>query len=172
MKKIVLVGYMGSGKSEIGKILSKKINLSFLDLDDLIEKELFKTINQIFADEGEVYFRKFEHQVFFKKVNANESFVLSLGGGTPCYANNHELLKNGDVISIYLKASVDTLKNRLQYQKAKRPLLKDLSEDELSEYIAKHLFDRSYYYNQCKYIVGVDGKTPNEIVAEIEKLLA
>jgi shikimate kinase len=172
MKKIILVGYMGSGKSEIGKTLSKKINLSFLDLDDLIEKELFKTINQIFADEGEVYFRKFEHQVFFKKVNANESFVLSLGGGTPCYANNHELLKNRDVISIYLKASVDTLKNRLQYQKAKRPLLKDLSEDELSEYIAKHLFDRSYYYNQCKYIVGVDGKTPNEIVAEIEKLLA
>ncbi len=171
MKKIVLVGYMGSGKSEIGKILSKKINLSFLDLDDLIEKQLSKTINQIFSDQGEVYFRKFEHQVFFEKINSDESFVLSLGGGTPCYANNHELLKKDGVISIYLKASVSTLKNRLQYQKAKRPLLKDLSEDELSEYIAKHLFDRSYYYNQCKNIIEVDGKTPNEIVVEIEKIL-
>jgi shikimate kinase len=172
MKKIVLVGYMGSGKSEIGKIVSKKINLQFLDLDNLIESELSKTINQIFTEDGEIYFRKFEHEVFSKKINSNESFVLSLGGGTPCYANNHEFLKGENVISIYLKASISTLKGRLQYQKAKRPLLKDLSEAELEEYIAKHLFDRSYYYNQCKNVVVVDDKTPAEIVSEIEMLLA
>lgn len=104
-------------------------------------------------------------------MNSEESFILSLGGGTPCYANNHLLLQAPNVTSIYLKASISTLTERLTLNKAARPLLKDLSDSALTEYIAKHLFDRSFYYNQCKHVVVVDGKSPSEIVSEIEKLL-
>lgn len=171
MNKIILVGYMGSGKTEIGKLLSKSTTIPFSDLDNLIEKELEKTINQIFSEKGEVFFRKKEHEIFTAKMNSDESFILSLGGGTPCYANNHLLLQAPNVTSIYLKASISTLTERLKVNKAGRPLLKDLSDSALTEYIAKHLFDRSFYYNQCKLVIVVDGKSPSEIVSEIEKLL-
>jgi len=171
MNKIILVGYMGSGKSEIGKLLSKHTNISFCDLDDLIENQLSKSINQIFSEDGEVFFRKKEHEIFVAKMNSEESFILSLGGGTPCYANNHLLLQSENVNSIYLKASIPTLVERLKLNTSNRPLLKDLSEEELYEYIAKHLFDRSFYYNQCKHIITVDEKSPLEIVSEIEKML-
>lgn len=171
MNKIILVGYMGSGKTEIGKLVSKKTNIPFCDLDHLIENRLSKSINQIFSEFGEVFFRKKEHEVFTEKINSGESFVLSLGGGTPCYANNHLLLQSDGVVSVYLKASIATLVQRLKENRSERPLLKDLTEEELTEYIAKHLFDRSYYYNQCKHIVIVDGKSPEQIVDEIEKIL-
>ena len=171
MNKIVLVGYMGSGKSEIGKLLSKSSQIPFSDLDNLIENELSKTINQIFLEKGEVFFRKKEHEVFTAKMNSEDSFILSLGGGTPCFANNHLLLQKENVDSVYLKASIATLVERLEPNKSSRPLLKDLSEEEMTEYIAKHLFERSFYYNQCKHIIVVDGKTPSEIVSEIQKLL-
>ena len=171
MDKIVLVGYMCSGKTEIGILLSKNIDLPFYDLDNLINLETSKSINEIFAEEGEIYFRKIEHQILANTIIKNKSFILSLGGGTPCYANNHLLLNQENVTSIYLKASISTLVDRLKLNRINRPLIKDLSENELSEYIAKHLFERSFYYNQCKNTVVVDDKSMAEIVAEIEKLL-
>lgn len=171
MNKIILVGYMGSGKSEIGKFLSKKINLPFYDLDELIEIDEKMSVSKIFSTKGEIYFRKKEHEIFQNKINQKESFVLSLGGGTPCYANNHLLLQNDDVVSIYLKASINTLIERLKRSKSKRPLISNLKNDELNEFIAKHLFDRAFYYNQCKYTINVDNKSPYDIVEEIKKLL-
>lgn len=171
MDKIILVGYMGSGKTEIGILLSKNIDLPFYDLDNLINLETSKSINEIFAEEGEIYFRKIEHQILANTIIKNKSFILSLGGGTPCYANNHLLLNQENVTSIYLKASISTLVDRLKLNRINRPLIKDLSENELSEYIAKHLFERSFYYNQCKNTIVVDDKSMAEIVAEIEKLL-
>ena len=171
MKKIVLIGYMGSGKTEIGRFLSKKLELPFLDMDFLIENELGKTVSEIFTEKGEVYFRKIEHQIFKKQIENNESYILSTGGGTPCYANNHLLLNNDGVESIYLKASVETLVSRLEINRKKRPIVANLSDEELVEFIAKHLFDRSFYYNQCKYKVVVDDKSPSDVVAEIQKLL-
>lgn len=171
MNKVILVGYMGSGKTEIGKLVSKMTKIPFHDLDDLIENQLSKSINQIFSEEGEVFFRKKEHEIFTAEMNSEKSFILSLGGGTPCYANNHLLLQAENVNSIYLKASIPTLVDRLKENKSGRPLLKDLSEEELTEYIAKHLFDRSFYYNQCKHIIVVDDKSPSEIADEVESLL-
>lgn len=171
MKKIVLIGYMGSGKTEIGKFLSKKLELPFLDMDFLIEKELGKTVSEIFTEKGEVYFRKIEHQIFKQQIESNESYILSTGGGTPCYANNHLLLNNEGVESIYLKASVHTLVSRLEINRKKRPIIANLTDSELAEFIAKHLFDRSFYYNQCKYKVVIDDKSPSDVVAEIQKLL-
>ncbi len=171
MKKIILVGYMASGKTEIGKLLAKKTDLPFFDIDYIIENELHKTISEIFDDEGEIYFRKKEHEVFIKKIKENQSFILSLGGGTPCYANNHEYLQSDDIMSIYLKANIETLTERLKIDKSKRPLIKDLTDLALSEFVAKHLFDRSYYYNQCKYTIVTDNKSPTDIVEEIFKTL-
>ena len=171
MKKIVLVGYMASGKTEIGKLLSKKLHLPFFDIDHLIENEVFKTVNEIFEEKGEIFFRKKEHEVFADKMNSNESFVLSLGGGTPCYANNHLFLLKEDVISIYLKGSIATLVDRLEINKSKRPLLKNLANEELAEFVAKHLFDRSFYYNHCKHTIKIDDKSPFDVIEEIQKIL-
>jgi shikimate kinase len=171
MTKIILVGYMGSGKSEIGKLLSKKLNLEYLDLDNFIANKLSKSINEIFSEKGEIFFRKLEHQYFLEIVQKKTSFVLSLGGGTPCYANNHELLKEDDVTSIYLKANVATLTKRLSSEKENRPLIKDLSNEKIQEFIGMHLFERSVYYDHSKYLINTDDKTPEEIVIEIEKIL-
>lgn len=171
MCKLVLVGYMGSGKSVLAKKLAEKLNISFVELDDLIEKKSKMSIKTIFSERGELFFRKLEHQLFEEKMKSDETFVLSTGGGTPCYFNNHELLNQADSVSIYLKASIDTLYNRLNTQREKRPLLAQLDDNELKEFIAKHLFERSYFYNQAKYSVVVDGKSIEEIVTEIQKLL-
>jgi shikimate kinase len=101
-------------------------------------------------------------------LESNDDLIISTGGGTPCYFNNHELLQRDDVVSIYLKASIDTLFNRLVNEKHKRPLLAHLNDVETKEFIAKHLFDRSFYYNQVNFKVNVDGKT---IVDEMYQLL-
>jgi shikimate kinase len=172
MRKIVLLGYMGCGKSTIANILSKTTNIPFVDLDKIIEEKTNLTINQIFEQYGEIYFRKLEHDVFVELLNAPDNSIIGLGGGTPCYANNHELLKGDNVLSIYLKASIDTLFERLVTNKSKRPLIADKTDEEMKEFIAKHLFDRSFYYNHAQHKVVVDGKTVEETVADILNILA
>jgi len=172
MKKIILLGYMGSGKSTIAKSLAAKVGLPHLDLDEIIEKRENTTLKKLFANKGELYFRKVEHEVLSELMNNKNSFILSLGGGTPCYANNHETVKGENKESIYLSASIDTLYARLHNENENRPLIANKSEDEMKEFIAKNLFDRSYYYNQAKYKVAIDNKPVGEIVSEIEKLLA
>ncbi len=171
MSKIVLIGYMGVGKTTLAKVLADKLNVKWLDLDELIEKETQSSIPLLFQQKGEVYFRNLEHELFSKVMQSTESFVISTGGGTPCYANNH-LLMNGDGIeSFYLKASISTLYNRLLSATASRPLLAQKSEDELLEVISKNMFERAFYYNQATYKIDVDGKTPSAIVEEIVDLL-
>jgi shikimate kinase len=172
MKKIILLGYMGCGKSTIANKLSGMINIPYVDLDEYIEEKAKLTIKEIFENYGEIYFRKLEHTCFLELLNSPEENIIGLGGGTPCYANNHELLKGDGIISVYLKASIDTLFNRLVSNKSKRPLIADKSEEEMKEFIAKHLFDRSFYYNQAMYKVGVDDKSIEETVNDILNLLA
>ena len=172
MKKIILLGYMGCGKSTIAQKLSGMISTSYIDLDDYIEKKTKMTIKEIFESKGEIYFRKIEHSYFIELLNSPEEIIIGLGGGTPCYANNHELLIGNNVVSIYLKASIDTLFNRLVANKSKRPLIADKSDEEMKEFIAKHLFDRSFYYNHAQNKVNVDGKSIEETVNDILNLLA
>jgi shikimate kinase len=172
MKKIILLGYMGCGKSTIANKLSKNIEIPFVDLDKKIEEKINLSINDIFEKYGEIYFRKLEHEVFVELLNSPDNLIIGLGGGTPCYANNHELLIGDNVVSVYLKASIETLFNRLAHNKSKRPLIADKSEDEMKEFIAKHLFDRSYYYNQAQHKVIVDDKTVEQTVMDIVEILA
>jgi shikimate kinase len=171
MKKIILLGYMGCGKSTIAKLLANSTSISYLDLDEIIEKHENSSIKKIFSEKGEIYFRKLEHQIFANLIQNQDSFILSLGGGTPCYSNNHEFLKSKGVISIYLSASIATLYERLLNPNTERPLIANKNPEEIMEFIAKNLFDRSYFYNQAQYKINVDGKSPVEIISEIETIL-
>lgn len=172
MEKIIILGYMGAGKSTIAQQLAQELQLPYYDLDHEIEKQQQKTIPAIFAEKGEVFFRKIEHQVLHQLLQQEEGAIISLGGGTPCYANNHLILQQEGVKSFYLKASIQTLTQRLEKEKEHRPMLQTNTEDTLETFIAKHLFDRSYFYYQAKYIVPVDNRTVDQIVQEIATILA
>ena len=171
MKKILLLGYMGSGKSIVGKLVAERLGISFYDLDHFIEKRFEMSISEIFKQKGEIFFRKIEHEIFKEFLTKEETFVLSLGGGTPCYANNHLLLSGENVSSVYLNASIGTLCARLIEERQNRPLIANLDDDEFKEYIAKHLFDRSYFYNQANFKIFVNEKSPDLISTEIVNLL-
>jgi shikimate kinase len=172
MRKIILLGYMGCGKSTIANRLSKSTGISFVDLDKSIEERTNLSINEIFEQKGELYFRKLEREVLLELLQSPETLIIGLGGGTPCYANNHELLKGEGVFSIYLKAAVATLVDRLVSNNSKRPLIADKSEDEIKEFVAKHLFERSFYYNQAQHILSIEGRTKDETVTDILEILA
>ena len=172
MRKIILLGYMGCGKSTIAVQLSKSIKIPFVDLDEKIEEKVNLSINAIFETRGEIYFRKLEHEVFVELLNSPDQLIIGLGGGTPCYGNNHELLKGENVTSIYLKASIETLFNRLSVNKSKRPLIANKNDAEMKEFIATHLFERSFYYNQAQHKVIVDDKTVAAVVLDILNVLA
>lgn len=165
--KIILVGYMASGKSTIGKLLSESLGILFYDLDDLIKNNLNLKINEIFEQKGELFFRKKEREVLEQFLNTTDNYVLALGGGTPCYYDNFELYQSSSIHSIYLKASLSTLLERLRHQKASRPLVSHFNEEELQEFVAKHLFERSYFYHQVQTIVSIDNKKELEVVNEI-----
>lgn len=171
MSKIILLGYMGSGKSTIAKLLAEKINIPFKDLDEIIEIEENLSIKNIFEQKGELYFRKIEHAALKKLTASAESFVLSLGGGTPCYSHNHRLIEGKGIVSIYLKASVEELYQRLSNEKDTRPLIAFLNNAERKEFIAKHVFERSFFYNKATNTVVVDHKNATQVVTEIENLL-
>ncbi|WP_294823720.1 shikimate kinase [uncultured Flavobacterium sp.] len=170
MMKILLCGYMASGKTIIARLLGKTIGMEVLDLDQIIEEKAGKTIPELFAGEGEIKFRRLEHDSLKELMNVRGGFILSLGGGTPCYADNHIFLQQDDVVSVYLKTSIEEIVKRLKHEGKGRPLLDNLPEDELPDYVAKHLFDRSYYYHQAKHTIATDGKSPEDIVNELMSL--
>ncbi len=167
---ISLVGYMGSGKSHISKILSEKLNFSLIDLDKEISKRNKLTIPEIFAKKGEIYFRKLERETLEEILATEENLVLSLGGGTPAYYNNMEII-NSNSQSVFLRTSVGTLTERLSKQKEKRPLIVNIPDEDLPEFIAKHLFERNAFYSKAQFHVSTDSRTPEEIVAEIAEKL-
>jgi shikimate kinase len=171
--KLILIGYMGSGKSSVGKALATHLSLKFLDLDAEICAEKNQTIPEIFSTYGEIYFRRKEAEVLKKLLEREESYVLSLGGGTPCYGKNMQLIKDTpSVTSIYLKTGLLQLKERLLVEKDSRPLIQDLKSPEvLEDYIRKHLFERTFYYNQSDLTVLTDGKSVEEVVHTVVKIL-
>ncbi|HIP26829.1 MAG TPA: shikimate kinase [Flavobacteriaceae bacterium] len=164
--KIVLLGYMASGKTIIANKLSKKKGIKHIDLDAYIEKKEKKSIIKIFKDKGEIYFRIKENFYLNQILHSKDNFILSVGGGTPCYANNMELILKYSK-SVFLKANIETIYSRLIIEKEKRPLIKDIQNDNLKEYIAKHLFERSHFYNKSKIQIDVNNKSIEQITEDV-----
>jgi len=168
--KIVLIGYMGSGKSTIGKQLAKLLNVQFKDLDQEIEQIEKQPIKEIFVNKGEIYFRKKEIDVLKTILNENKNIILATGGGTPCFGNTMEYLNSDtEIKTIYLKATISTLVSRLYNERKTRPLISHLeSKEELKNFISKHLFERSYFYNLASIKVNTEN-LPEEISEEIKR---
>lgn len=165
---VVLLGYMGSGKSTVGKKLAAELDYDFLDLDAFIEQQEQLSISQLFERSGHIEFRKIEAKAVQNICRTHTNLVLALGGGTPCYGNTMEFLnQHPSVCVIYLKSSVKTLTNRLVKEKSKRPLIAQIKDDELPEFIAKHLFERSRFYNQAQLTLNVDDLSAERVVQEI-----
>lgn len=160
---------MGSGKSHISKVLSKKLNLKLFDLDRQISLKNNMTIPEIFEKRGEIYFRKKENLILNEILSSYDDIILSVGGGTPAYFNNMETI-NQYSESVFLQTSVTNLADRILKQKDKRPLVAKIADEDLPEFIAKHLFERNVFYSQSKHKVITDGKSPEEIATEIADL--
>jgi len=171
--KIVLVGYMGSGKTTIGEYLSEKMNLPFFDLDKIIEENHNLSIPEIFKEKGEIYFRKEERNTLDSFLASKNEYILSVGGGTVCYGTTMESLKSiNNLTIVYLKASIEELTKRLLSSMNSRPLISHLkSEKELHDFIRKHLFERNYYYNQAHISVSVDQGSISDQVDKIYQAL-
>lgn len=168
--KISLLGYMGSGKTTVGEKLAEALQLEFIDLDQKIETNQNKSIVKIFTELGQIKFRKIEKQSLTEILERSNNFVLATGGGTPAYYNNIEQL-NQHTDSIYLRTPIPELLQRLSQEKTNRPLLAHLNEEQLSEFVAKHLFERREFYEKAKNTVDTKNKSIQEITDEIIRLL-
>jgi shikimate kinase len=169
---VFLIGFMGAGKSRLGKRLAKRMNYSFLDADHDIEKANKKTIEQLFSELGEDGFRILETN-WLANLNV-ENTIVALGGGTPCFNNNMELiLEKGK--SIYLELSPKMLVDRLQNAKGIRPLIEPIKDDEvaLHQFVRQKLKEREVFYKQANYItkaMSLSAKRLDSLIGEIERL--
>jgi len=169
---IILLGYMGSGKSTVGKELARFLDLPFCDLDDLIAQQYHTTIPELFKEKGVKVFRQIEHDTLLKTLSGNTTSVLSLGGGTPCYHDNMKHIVAATPHVFYLEASPAALASRLFLQKDGRPLIAHLpNENALKEFIAKHLFERKSFYSQAHHKIAIGEKSVDELVSSIAALL-
>ena len=153
-EKIFIVGMMGSGKSYWTKKIAKWIKSAGYDLDHLIEMNEEKTISEIFAEDGEDQFRKMEAKIlrWFKE---KKKYVLATGGGTPCFQDNMAWMKKEGIV-IWLDESVEIIVKRLMDEKAHRPLIANLNEEELTKFIQGKLIERHSFYSQANYRLSSD----------------
>ena len=153
MKSIVLIGYMGAGKTTIGRQLALNLGMQFYDLDWYIEMRYHRTVAQIFAERGEEGFREIEHNMLHE-VAEFENVVISCGGGTPCFFDNMDYL-NSLCETVYLQAHADVLAAHLKMGRVERPLIKGKSDEELLVFIKESLEKREPYYLKAKHIIDV-----------------
>lgn len=168
---IVLLGYMASGKSSVSKSLGKELKLPVIDLDNFIEEKEKCSISEIFESKGEIYFRIKEHQYLKEILEREEAMIISLGGGTPCYAGNMDLIHNYTQHTFYLQTSIPEIINRVKDEKSKRPLISNIADEDLPEFIGKHLFERNAFYQKATHTIFTDKKTVETLVTEIKTLL-
>lgn len=167
--KVVLVGYMGSGKTMVGNLLAEQLKIPFRDLDSEIEQTEGMSIADVFDKKGEIYFRKKENQVLKDILTETGSYILATGGGTPCYGDSlSTILGSPSTKTVYLKASIGVLTERLFLDKEERPLVAHLEDREkMMEFIGIHLFERSHFYNQADIILDVRTDSPQILTTRI-----
>ncbi|MBO7192716.1 MAG: shikimate kinase [Bacteroidaceae bacterium] len=154
MTRIFLTGYMGSGKTTLGRALAEEIGIPFIDLDHYIEKRYCKTIAQLFAEKGEDGFRDIERRMLHE-VGDFEDVIISTGGGTPCFFDNIEYM-NSQGTTVYLDVPIERLFIRLCIARSKRPLIKDKNDDELMAFITEQLAKRAPHYSKAQYTFKAD----------------
>lgn len=153
MRRIIIIGYMGSGKTTVGHALSRETGLPFYDLDWYIETRMHTTVKNIFDEKGEEGFRRIEHNMLHE-VAEFENVIISCGGGTPCFFDNMDYInQQGD--TVYLKCTPDTLYKHLSMGKTVRPLLLNKTPDEVRAFIDQQLKEREAYYNKAKHVIDV-----------------
>ena len=170
MRRIILIGYMGAGKTTVGRQLAKRLGLMFYDLDWYIMNRMRRTVPQIFEESGEEGFRKIEHAMLHE-VAEFEDVVLSCGGGTPCFYDNMDYLNRmGE--TVYLKASPEVLYAHLKMGKSVRPLLLDKTPGEVEAFVKEQLAQREPYYSKAKHTLDVNVlDTYDKIKISVEKII-
>ena len=173
MIRIILIGYMGAGKTTIGKALAKELNVPFYDLDWYITSRMRKTVAQIFEERGEEGFREIEKNMLHETAEI-EDVIISCGGGTPCFFDNIDYM-NQQAPVVYLKVEPETLYMHLKMSKKHRPLLRGKSQEELITFIREQLKQREPFYTKARYTLDVtlmdDYKKIKISVAKIRELL-
>ncbi|MEO5593124.1 MAG: shikimate kinase [Chitinophagaceae bacterium] len=165
--RIFLIGFMGSGKTHWGKILSRQMNLPYFDLDEVIVASEKLTVQQIFHDKGEEYFRIKEQEVLEALAEDHDNVIISTGGGTPCFFNNIDFMRQQGKV-VWLNTSADILLERLLKQKHSRPLIKNISDSELKSFIIKKLQDRKMYYEQAHVMLHEELVTTESLIKSIQ----
>lgn len=165
--RVFLIGFMGSGKTHWGKQLALKLSIPFFDLDEVIVQNEGKPVKDIFADCGEEYFRIVEKDTMESLIDENESMVLSCGGGTPCFFNNIETMKKYGVV-VWLNTHVEIILQRLMKEKASRPLVKNIADEDMKAYIIRKLNERRMYYEQADVILDNENSiSMNEFIQTV-----
>lgn len=159
--RIFLTGFMGSGKSVMGKALAAELGLAFIDLDKAIEAKYGKDIESLFTSDGEQHFRELEQQTL-NELLEQDNYVMACGGGTPCFSDNMDQMNEAGV-TIYLKLSTDALAERLEGETEKRPLLKGKTGHELWTFVHELLTEREQDYLKAKYKVKAKDLKPSEL---------
>ncbi|MGE5393471.1 MAG: shikimate kinase [Candidatus Saccharibacteria bacterium] len=160
--RIYLIGYMGCGKSTLGRKLAAALQLSFIDLDTFLEEKYFKTILQIFAEEGEAGFRLKEQKVLHE-VAAFDNIIVATGGGAPCFFDNMEVM-NQSGFCIFLDVDTHSLVNRLIHAKTERPIIKGKSPEELYDFIEEMMQKRRPFYEKAHYILKGGEIRPEQVI--------
>ncbi|MDR0962563.1 MAG: shikimate kinase [Mediterranea sp.] len=149
MIRIFLIGYMGAGKTTLGKALARAMGLTFVDLDWYIEERLHRTVSELFAERGEAGFRELE-RTMLHETGEFENVVISTGGGAPCFFDNVDYM-NAHGLTVFLDVHPDILFRRLRVAKQQRPLLQQKNDDELRAFIASALFERDVFYRKARF---------------------
>ncbi len=149
--KIFLIGFMGSGKTHWGKIWADGLQYHFYDLDEVIEKKESRSVADIFSESGEDYFRDKETEAL-QTLTHPDNYVIACGGGTPCFNDNLQWM-NANGTTIYLQSSAEELTQRLLKEKATRPLIKHIDDNDLFLFVEKKLHERETFYLQAQYVV-------------------
>ncbi|MBW6480960.1 MAG: AAA family ATPase [Bacteroidales bacterium] len=160
---IFLIGFMGSGKSTLGKRLAKKMSWEFMDMDNVLEEQEGMTVSKIFDEKGEAYFREAESQLL-QSLDPSVNRVVATGGGAPCHKNNMELM-NEKGVTVYLRMHECSLACRLEKARAVRPLIEGLQLEELRKYIRQKLDEREPFYNKAHCIIKGENVKPDHIIS-------
>lgn len=159
--RIFLIGFMGSGKSTLGKQLARKLNYQFIDQDEFIERKAGISVAGYFSEFGEAAFRKLEHDSLLELIQFDDA-VISTGGGAPCFYNNIDIM-NENGVAIYLKMKPEVLRNRLRNAKTERPLIQGKTEEELLEFIRTKLKEREPFYQRARHVIESMDLKPEDL---------